>query len=349
MRPTTVASVESLSVSSDVYDLTVDGEHEFFAGGILVHNCDEVGLWRNWETAWEESLAFAVRLDPGLIVATGTPKTGHPLVRALLRDPSVVTTHMRMIDNAANLHPDAVKHLLDRYAGTRRGRQELDGEFIEDVLGALWQAAQLERDRVRAAPPLARVVVGVDPSGAADEDTGANEIGIVAAGFCSHDQHGYVLGDYSVRGGPREWATAAVNAYREHEADVIVAEKNYGGEMVRHTIHSIDRNVPVKMVNATRSKAVRAEPVSSLYEQHRVHHVGFFPELEEQMCHWVPPKPGERRPDSPDRMDALVWALTELMVTAAGVRQLDYRPTGQEPRMVSGDLILVGDRYIDRG
>ncbi len=310
--------------------------------------CDEVGLWRNWETAWDESLAFAVRLEPGKVVATGTPKTGHPLVRALLADADVAKTHMRMLDNAANLHPAAVEYLLAKYKGTRRGRQELDGEFLEEVLGALWQAVVIDRNRVKAAPKLDRIVVGVDPSGAADEDTGANEIGIVAAGFSTQEQHGYVVADRSLRAGPHEWASAVVRCYHDLEADLIVAERNFGGEMVRHTIQSVDRNVPVKLVTSSRGKAIRAEPVAALYEQDRVHHVGTWPELEEQMCHWVPPRPGERTVDSPDRMDALVFALTELMVSPGGGSQYPSYDEGREPVVRRGDLVLRGERYVDK-
>ncbi len=308
--------------------------------------CDEVGLWRRWDTAWNESLAFALRIDPALIVATGTPKTGHKLVRLLLADDAVVITHMRTLDNAANLHPAAVADLMRRYSGTRLGRQELEGEFIEEVLGALWRYELIEQARVEEAPrDLTRVVVGVDPSGAADEDSGANEIGIVAAGHSAHEQHGYVLGDYSLRCGPQEWATAAVRAYHVHKADAIVAERNFGGEMVRYTIRTVDPNVNVRLVTASRGKAVRAEPVAALYEQGRVHHVGTLPELEEQMCHWVPTDPTA---DSPDRMDALVWAFTDLMVSPAGGRQYASMPTDGPTVIRKGDLTLVGDHHRDR-
>jgi phage terminase large subunit-like protein len=311
--------------------------------------CDEVGLWRDWDISWNESLAFAVRLDPGRIVATGTPKTGHPLVRLLLSDTGTQVTHMRTLDNAANLQPAALAYLLEKWQGTRRGRQELEGEFLDEVLGALWAPETIEKHRVREAPPLDRVVVGVDPSGAADEDSGSNEIGIVVAGFCAHDQQWYVVGDYSLTAGPADWARATVAAYELHKADVIVAERNFGGEMVRHTIRTADANAPVKLVNSSRGKAVRAEPISLLYEQGKVHHVGVLPELEDQMCHWVPPQPGESRRDSPDRMDALVFALTELS-GGGQARQVSYaQERGGEPVVRRGDLTLVGDRYVDKG
>lgn len=310
--------------------------------------CDEIGLWRDWDTAWNESLAFAIRLDPAKTIATGTPKTGHPLVRYLLNDPQTVVTHMRMIDNIANLHPDRVAALRKRWEGTRRGRQELDGEFLEDVVGALWTLSVIDRFRVDAAPTLDRIVVGVDPSGAADEDSGSNEIGIVVVGFSVHEQHAYVIGDYSLRGGPLEWASAVVRAYKQFKADAVVVEDNYGGEMVRHTINSVDKSAYVKRVNAAKGKAVRAEPIVGLYEQGRVHHVKTWAELEEQMCHWVPPKPGERTRDSPDRMDALVWALTDLMIDKADGTQYATEDFGEEPVYRRGGLVLRGERYIDK-
>lgn len=309
---------------------------------------DEVGLWDQWETAWNESIAFAVRIEPARIVATGTPKSGHPLVRLLLNDPTVAVSRMRMIDNARNLHRSRVAALTKKYAGTRLGRQELDGEFLEEVIGALWRTELIDQHRVTIAPHLDRIVVGVDPSGAADEDTGANEIGIVAAGFSVYDQHGYVIADRSLRAGPHEWASAVVGCYHDLQADVIVAERNFGGEMVRHTIQSVDRNVPVKLVTSSRGKALRAEPVSTMYEQGRVHHVGLLAKLEDQMTSWVPPKPGERAKDSPDRLDALVFAITELMVDQPGGRQYESHEGMTEPVRRRGDLVQRGARYIDK-
>lgn len=307
---------------------------------------DEVGLWRQWDVAWNESIVNAVRKSPAKRILTGTPKTGHGLVRALLSDPSVVVSHMSMLDNRANLHDQAVQALLSRYEGTRRGRQELYGEFVEEVMGALWTYDLLERTRhTEAVPDLARVVVGVDPSGASDEDTGADWIGIIAAGYSTVTGHGYVLKDCSVNAGPHTWASAAVNLYHELQADMIVAERNFGGEMVRHTLNTIDPGVPVKLVTSSRGKVVRAQPVASLYEQGKVHHAGVFPELEEQMCQWVPDDP---RAKSPDRMDAVVFALTELMVGRHVTEQHDYRGNYEEPEYRRGELVLRGERYIDK-
>lgn len=187
-------------------------------------------------------------------------------------------------------------------------RQEIGAEDIDEVPGALWTNAIVERCRVRTAPPLKRVVVAVDPSG------GGDDIGVIGAGV-GHNNHGYTLADNSQSGhlGPRNWAKAAVNLYYELDADRIVAEKNFGGDMVMSTIKTVDPSVPVKLVHASRGKAVRAEPVSSLTEDGREHHVGDFPALESEMTSWAP---GDSW--SPNRMDAKVWALTELMLGPTG-------------------------------
>lgn len=219
---------------------------------------------------------------------------------------------MRMLDNVSNLDPGLVAELVEAYEGTRLGRQELEGEFLDDPLGALWTLSQIRALDQTAPPSLSRIVVGVDPSGTPHEDTGESETGIVVAGFSEDVGHGYVLADRSVHASPQQWGQMVCSAYHEYEADVVVAEKNFGGEMVRTVIHSVDPNVPVKMVSASRNKIQRAEPVAAKYEQGKVHHVHEFTRLEEQMCSFVP---GDTSQQSPDRMDALVWALTELMIS----------------------------------
>lgn len=314
--------------------------------------CDEVGLWRatNWVKAWNESLSFAVRLAPSRIIATGTPKQGHPLVKHLLTAPRTVSTRMRLYDNIANLHPDAVADLHARFADSRLGRQELEGEFLEDAPGALWTTELLEKcrlgrdDWLALNATLTRVVVGVDPSGAADENTGNAEIGIVVVGFSAEYQHAYVLEDASLRGGPERWGAEVRRCYREHKADVVVAEKNFGGDMVRYTIQALDGNVNTRLVSASRGKAPRAEPVAVKYDQGKVYHVGSFPQLESQMTTWVPTDPNQ---PSPDRVDALVWALTELFSGSHGV-QYKPRGAGPEPVLRQGDLTLIGAKYVDR-
>jgi phage terminase large subunit-like protein len=272
---------------------------------------DEVGLWKAWRQAWEESIRYAVRLSPARIVATGTPKRGHPLVKALMADDNVTKTLLRTTDNAANLDPDMLAELLARYGGTTLGRQELEGEILTDVPGALWKRSLIDMLRVPKAPELTRIVVAIDPSATSTES--ADECGIVVDGI-DIQGHGYTLEDLSLRASPSDWAMHAVAAYHRHKADRIVAESNNGGEMVSAVIHAVDPSVSVKLVHASRGKHTRAEPIAALYEQGRWHHVGFFEELEDQQCSWNP----ETDLNSPDRMDAHVWGATELLVAQGG-------------------------------
>lgn len=271
--------------------------------------CDEVGLWKltQWESAWGESVRYAVRKSPSLIVATGTPKRGHPLVKLLMNDPNVVKTLVKTTDNIGNLDPKLVAELVDTYGGTTMGRQELEGEYFEDALGALWSRGVIQ---YREAPGLSRIVVAIDP--AATSGVASDETGIVAAGR-DPVGIGYVLDDSSLRGSPDDWGSAAVRLYHAHKADMIVAEANNGGEMVKHVIATVDPRVPVKLVHATRGKQVRAEPIAARYEQNRVYHVKPLPVLEDQMVSWSPVH-NAADSDSPDRVDALVWALTELLL-----------------------------------
>lgn len=314
--------------------------------------CDEVGLWAplHWEAAWNESLAFAVRLDPARIVVTGTPKQGHPLVKMLLKSGRHPVTRMRMVDNIANLAQSAVDELVSNYGQSRLGRQELEGEFLDDAPGALWTSALIslhrwEKTPEQPAPPdFDRVVIGVDPSGAADRDTGNAMIGIVCVGFSNWEQHAYVLEDGTIRGGPEQWAKAVRNMYYRREADLIVAEANFGGDMVRSTIQASDRNLPVKMVTASRGKAVRAEPIAMYYDQGRVHHVGVLADLEDQMTTWNPKDPKQ---PSPDRVDALVWALKEVFDGGQLTQYQVYSDSGT-PKIRIGDLTLVGEHHIDK-
>jgi len=203
-------------------------------------------------------------------------------------------------ENTVNLAATFKERILGRYEGTRLGRQELHAELLEDTPGALWTRLLLERTRVRQVPPLRRIVVGLDPGSAA---------GIVVVGL-GNDGHAYVLEDVSIRGSPATWAGQAIAAYHKYTANVIVAEANHGGDMVITTIATQDDRVATKKVWASQGKYARAEPVSALYEKGRVHHVGLFAELEDQLCTWVP---GEGQP-SPNELDALVWALTEVML-----------------------------------
>jgi phage terminase large subunit-like protein len=268
---------------------------------------DEVAAWR-YPDAFD-MLMFGLRLgsNPRCVVTT-TPKPVK-LVRDLIKRASnpndVRITRGSTYENRSNLAPAFFEQIVARYEGTRLGRQELNAELLEDVPGALWTRALIERAFTDTAPPLRRIVVAIDPAGGSSEES--DETGIVACGS-TQEGHGYVLADESGRYSPDGWARKAVDLYRKLDADRIIAEVNFGGEMVEATIRAVAPYVPVKVVHASRGKQVRAEPISALYEQNRVHHVGHLPLLEDQMCNWAP---GAK--ESPDRMDALVWALTELI------------------------------------
>jgi phage terminase large subunit-like protein len=279
---------------------------------------DEPAAWRYAE-AWDQ-LLFGLRLGQRpRVVATTTPKPIQ-LLRDILARPDAVVTRSRTADNIANLAPVFLSTVVSRYEGTRLGRQELEGELLEDVPGALWTRALIDAHRWpadRPVPRLDRVVVALDPAVTSTE--GADETGMVAAGvgIChckgSPERHGFVLADDSARRKPVEWARAAIALLRAHQGDRLVGEVNNGGEMIEHTLRMVDPNVPYRAVHASRGKAKRAEPVSALYEQGKVHHVGALSALEDQMCNWVPDLADNQA--SPDRMDAAVWALTDLMVT----------------------------------
>jgi phage terminase large subunit-like protein len=258
-------------------------------------------------------LMFGLRLgdDPRVVVTT-TPRP-MPLLRALVKDPVVAVTKGTTYQNRANLAPDFLDQIVRKYEGTRLGRQEIDAEILDDLPGGLWSRGLIEAARVRSAPPLARIVVAVDP--AASSGQMADETGIIVAGRDISGE-GWVLADLSGHYRPIEWAKAAIAAYRAHRADRIVAEINNGGEMIETTIRMIDPDVPFTSVHASRGKVPRAEPVAALYEQGKVHHLGAFPHLEDQMCSLTRRgRDGNGPRPSPDRVDALVWALTDLLVT----------------------------------
>jgi len=265
--------------------------------------CDELAAWR-YPEAWD-MLMLGLRLgaNPRAVVTT-TPKPQR-LLRDLIADPGTRVTRASTYENRANLPPAFLDQILRRYQGTRLGRQELDAELIEDVPGALWTRDVIEAARLRAAPDLKRVVVAIDPAATSQE--GSDETGIVVAGL-GGDGQGYVLEDLSLRASPEGWARRAVEAYRRWSADRLVAEVNQGGDMVASTLRMVDPSAAFRAVRATRGKYLRAEPVSALYEQGRVHHVGAFPALEDQMCGFTRLADGR----SPDRLDALVWAVTQL-------------------------------------
>jgi len=266
---------------------------------------DEFAKWRDPQEALDMAL-MAMRLgdDPRMLLTT-TPRNIAPL-NALMAAPDVAVTVSRTADNAANLADGFYDSMRARYGKSALGRQELDGELIEDHDGALWKREWIEKSRVRDAPGLERVVVAVDPPASSTGD----ECGIVAAGRAG-DQ-AYVLADRSAGSlTPAAWAARVMQAYADFEADAIIAEANQGGEMVRNVLQQADAHAPVILVHATRGKITRAAPAAALYEAGRVHHAGCFAELEDQMCHYD----GSKGAKSPDRMDALVWALADLFAS----------------------------------
>jgi phage terminase large subunit-like protein len=284
---------------------------------------DEIAAWR-YSDSWDQ-LQFGLRLgkDPRACVTT-TPRP-IKIIKDLVKDPSCVVTRGTTYDNRANLAPAFFNKIIAKYEGTRLGRQELNAEILNDVVGALWSSGLIERDRVKQAPDsLVRVVVGVDPkvstpTQSADDRRSLKQYGVtmsesesecgivVVAKDAQYPPHFYILADYSLDAAPTAWAAAAVKASHAHRADRVIGEVNNGGDLVEAVIRTVDENVSYKAVRASRGKIVRAEPVAALSEQGRLHFVGTLPKLEDQCCSYVP---GEK---SPDRMDAMVWAVTELM------------------------------------
>lgn len=275
---------------------------------------DEQAAWQ-YPEAWDQ-LMFGLRLgDAPKVIVTTTPRPTR-VIRALLDDPRTHVTRGSTFDNAANLAPDALDRLRGRYEGTRLGRQELYAEVLDDLPGALWTRDMIDSARVREAPEMQRIVVAVDPSGTSGADEG-DSIGIVVAGK-GVDGRGYVLADRTCKLSPDGWGKRAVAAYHEFRADRIVAERNFGGAMVEHVIRTVDRQVSYREVTASRGKVARAEPVAALYEQGRISHIGAMPDLEDQMCLIGPD--GFAGEGSPDRADALVWAISDLMLGPEGYR-----------------------------
>ena len=276
--------------------------------------CDELAKWRRIGETWD-MLQFGLRLGEAPRQCVTTTPRAVPLLRRLLDDPHTVTTHARTHDNAANLSPAFLDTVVKRYAGTRLGRQELDGELIADRTDALWKRDQLDLQRWPGSlPDLRRVVVAVDPPATSGET--ADACGIVSAGIDGAGRL-FVLDDKSIAGAtPAAWADRAIGVFRRRNADTIVAEVNQGGEMVTAVLRQVDETVPVRTVRATRGKWLRAEPVAALYEQGRVFHTKTFAALEDEMCDFGPDGLSGGR--SPDRLDALVWAITALMLGPEG-------------------------------
>jgi phage terminase large subunit-like protein len=284
---------------------------------------DELAKWRYARDTWD-MLQFGLRLGttPQQVVTT-TPKP-IPVLREIIASPDTVVTRGSTYDNRSNLAPSFFRQVVARYEGTRLGRQELNAELLEEAEGALWARSTIDSNRLsftndaELRARMKRIVVALDP--AATSEDGSAEHGIVVAGL-GHDGHGYVLEDLSAHLSPDGAARKAIAAFDRWRADRIVGEVNNGGEWIGHTVATSawamhaeglrnTKEVAYKAVHASRGKQTRAEPISALDEQGRVHHVGSFPDMEDQMCTWEPLS-GQR---SPDRLDARVWALTELML-----------------------------------
>ncbi|TPE53301.1 ATP-binding protein [Amaricoccus solimangrovi] len=291
---------------------------------------DELAKWRYMQETFDQ-IMFGLRLGskPRLMITT-TPRPV-PLIRELLAKPNVVVTRGGTRENRANLAASFWQAVHDRYAGTRLGRQELDGEVVDDVPGALWTRRVLDGCRVRedALPDFKRVVVAVDPAVTSGEE--ADETGIVCAAL-GEDGRAYVLEDASLVATPQGWASRAISTLDLRGGDALVVEVNQGGEMVAQTIRSVRPTARILEVRATRGKHVRAEPISALYEQGRVSHVGAFPDLEDQMV--LMTAQGYLGDRSPDRLDALVWALTALFPNL--IRPVASPPPVNAPRAPAG-------------
>lgn len=260
---------------------------------------DELASWR-YEEAWSQTM-FGLRLGntPQAIVTT-TPRPTK-LIKELVGDSRNIVTVGTTYENKANLAQGFFDYVIKKYEGTTLGKQELLAQILSDNPAALWKRTDIDKARVIQAPEFERVIVGVDPSAT----SGGDEAGIITVGKQGDDY--YTLADDSIQGSPQTWAKAAVTAYHRHKANAIVAEDNNGGEMVEAVIRQVDPNVPIIRVHASRGKATRAEPVAAISEQGRDHHVGNFTALEDELCLWMP---GEA---SPNRLDAKVWAITEMM------------------------------------
>ncbi len=275
--------------------------------------CDELAKWKHATETWD-MLQFGLRLGahPQQLVTT-TPRPV-PVLKRLMADRDTVTVKISTVANAANLSAGFIQAMTDRYGATRLGRQELDGEWMEDRDDALWNRAQLDGLRLRQPGPVGRIVVAVDPPVASNAQNSC--CGIIVAGLDGQGR-ALVLADGSVEGAtPAAWAQAVVRSFRRFDADRVVVEINQGGDMVGAMLKSVDANLPIAPVRATRGKFLRAEPVAALYEQGRVAHAGLFAKLEDQMCDFGPEGLSDGR--SPDRLDALVWAITALMLDGRG-------------------------------
>lgn len=310
--------------------------------------CDELAAWRYLEEAWDQAmLGLRLGRNPQSVVTT-TPRPLREL-KALIESPLTFLTRGTTYENKRNLAPAFYSRIITKYEGTRLGRQELNAEVLEDRPGALFHERDITAGRVASEKfwqetysHLVRIVGGVDPAASENEDS--DETGIVfAAADDQHPPHYYVFDDRSGIMSPDAWAKAAVTGLKQYKGDKLIAEANNGGDMVISTLRHADPNVPTKKIHASRGKITRAEPIAALYEQRRVHHVGCFKELEDQMCDYDPVTANW----SPDRMDALVWAVTELSEENGELGLLEYLKGGQ----AAADLaqLTTAQRQLEAG
>lgn len=274
--------------------------------GLNSHWCavDELAAWK--KLAGFDLLLLGLRLGENPQFAVATTPRPLPLIKWLISHPDVIVSRDSTHANAAHLSKSFMQQIENNYAGSRLYRQEVLGEILEDVPGALWTLDLIDRNRVEKAPDLKRIVVAIDPSTTNNEESA--ETGIIVTGI-DDNEHGYVLEDCSLRATPAQWAKVAINAYHRWQADKIIAETNNGGMLVETVLRQIEPTIPYKSVTASRGKVTRAEPISALSEQGKIHHAGYFPQLENQLTTYVP---GDK---SPDRLDAFVWAMHELMIS----------------------------------
>jgi phage terminase large subunit-like protein len=314
-RATTVKRLASLPEHDDVYDLTIEDVPEFFANGILVHNCDEPAKWRYLSTIWSNiELATRLRGDvPIEIIVTGTPRPLR-LFRELIADEETITILMSQSENAANLDASYLARMNRIYGGTRLGRQELEGEILSDNPDALFQASIIDGTRVEFPPMLEEIAVSVDPAIAQGADN--DETGIIAGGRDAAGQI-YILADASMRASPEKWGDEVIKTCKQLECDTVVGERNRGGDLVAANVRAAkerksgamaSRALKIVDVYATRGKYIRAEPVSALHERGMIHIVGVMPELEAELTEWNPKIGGA----SPNRLDAFVWLVWHL-------------------------------------
>lgn len=273
---------------------------------------DELAKWRYMQETWDQ-LQFGMRLgeNPRQLITT-TPRP-LPLIREILRYDYTHVTRGSTYDNEANLARSFFHQVVSKYEGTRLGRQEIDAEILDDVPGAMFSRDDIDKARIKLLGDLNRIIVSVDPSGTSGQET-QDDVGIVVAGR-TNDRHGVLIDDRTCNAPPSVWAKRAVDAYHEYDADCIVAESNFGGAMVENTIRSVPggRDVPIKLIHASRGKHIRAQPIASLYEQHKVHHLGQFSVLEDELCFFT--HDGYMGVGSPNRADAAIWAFTELLIS----------------------------------